>query len=335
MAVHFILEDRLRDSVTITPDPPPFCKPFLLPDAMVTYTDWDTGGYLTQEIFGDDYTICEYRFYIKEKVKVYPITSKPLLTLVYALKGTVNCFLQGFGTVDLDEGYYYFIYVPPDIEHEANFIPGDYVLFHINLDAGYITKLANEHDSVKEILNMKKEQVPTGMRDLMAPISLRARVVIEQITQCKEEGYSKDMFLQGRIYDLLQLYSKDNECFQKGDNIESGDHQVNKYIDKLLLAKNIIDTNAGEPISITSLSRKIGLNKQVLKNLFKTAFGSTIYAYQIHIRMERACQLLLQPEVSIDSIAAEIGYKNTSSFINMFRKLFGLTPLQYHKRYNK
>lgn len=335
MAVQFILEERLRDSVITSPNPPLFCKPFLLPDATVTYTDWGSGGFLTQEIFGDDYSICEYRFYIKEKVKVFPTTDKPLLTLVYALKGTVHCLLEGFGPVDLEEGNYYFIYVPPDIHHEANFINGDYVLFHINLDPDYMTKLADKHDSVKEIITMKKEQVPTGMKELSAPLSLRARVIIEQITQCREEGYTKEMFLQGRIYDLLLLYSKDNEQKQKGDYIESGDNRANKHIDKLLLAKNIIDTNTGAPVQIAVLSRKIGLNKQVLKNHFKIAFESTINAYQIHTRMERACQLLLQPEVSIDNIAAETGYKNTSSFINMFRKVFHMTPLQYHKRYNK
>ncbi len=91
---------------------------------------------------------------------------------------------------------------------------------------------------------------------------------------------------------------------------------------KLIQAKNIIESNTGAPIHIATLSRKLGLNKQVLKKFFKIAYGTTIYAYQINIRMEKACQLLLKSKVSIDEIAAEAGYKNTSSFIGMFSKIF-------------
>ncbi len=49
MAVQFLLEERLRENVVVTPDCPSFCDPFLLPDSSLSYTDWGSGSFLTRK----------------------------------------------------------------------------------------------------------------------------------------------------------------------------------------------------------------------------------------------------------------------------------------------
>jgi AraC-like DNA-binding protein len=329
MAVQFFFEDRFKDSVVVSPSAPAHCKPHLLPDAEIIYTSGKFGSFLSQEIFGEDYTICEYRFYITDKGLLYPVTTTPLLTLVYILKGTLNCLLQGFGPIELTEGKYYFFYVPANVYHEAYFEPGDYIFFHINLNPNYLLNLSTRSPSMKELIRRQKENVPAGLKESMGQITLKERVIIEQITQSTERNDERDMFLRGRIYDLLLLYSKDLQRMTANETVRE-----NRYMMKIMEAKNQMDSNNGKPLKISPLSKKLNINSQVLKKEFKAAFGKSIYAYQLQLRMDKACYLLLKQEVSIDKIAEEIGYTNTSSFILKFRELFGVTPYQYHKKYN-
>lgn len=328
MPIEFIFEERFKDSVITTSDAPPFCSSFILPGSDLIYTSGAPGGILSQEINGDDYSLAEYRFYIKEKAMFYPVTQKPLLTLVYILKGTVKCLLQGFGNVDLIEGNYYFFYVPSQVYHEAYFNPGDYIFFHITLDPNYLFRLTTSHPSMKELIRRQKENIPGGLKESTGLVTLKERIIIEQITQLPYDTNHRDMFLRARIYDLLLLYSRD-----LNRNLAGQQSRPNRYMTKIMEAKNCIDSNSGKPLTIRHLSRKLNLNSQVLKKEFKAATGNTIYAYQMQLRMDKACQLLTKESVSIDEIAEEIGYTNTSSFIEKFRELFGMTPFQYHKKY--
>jgi AraC-like DNA-binding protein len=117
--------------------------------------------------------------------------------------------------------------------------------------------------------------------------------------------------------------------------MENEQERADKYVLKIMEAKNYIDTNTGKPLNISGLSKKLNINSQVLKKEFKAKFGKSIYAYQLQLRMDKACHLLLKQTVSIDQIAEEIGYNNTSSFILKFRELFGMTPYQYYKKYSQ
>jgi two-component system response regulator YesN len=48
--------------------------------------------------------------------------------------------------------------------------------------------------------------------------------------------------------------------------------------------------------------------------------------------MNMATNLLKNPNISISSIAAEVGYSNYSYFVSTFKKIYGLTPTQYREK---
>lgn len=328
MAVQFFFEDRFKNTVTVSPVVPAFCKPHLIDRANTVFTSGEFGSFLSQEILGEDYTICEYRFYINDKGLLYPVTTTPLLTLLYVLKGSLKCLLQGFGPVELTEGNYYFFYIPANVCHEAYFETGEYIFFHINLDPNYLFRLSTRSPSVKELIRRQKENIPAGIRESTGLITLKEKTIIEQIRSSIEEIDQRDIFFRARIYDLLLLYSKDLQKMT-----DAAQPHNNRYMNKISEVKNYIDSKTGKPFKIGDLSKKFNINSQALKIEFKAAYGKSIYAYQLQSRMDKACQMLLQQNVSIDKIAGEIGYDNTSSFIVKFRELFGLTPYQYHKKY--
>ena len=51
-------------------------------------------------------------------------------------------------------------------------------------------------------------------------------------------------------------------------------------------------------------------------------------------RMKKARSLLKQTNKTVETIAAEVGYENVEHFNRLFRKSYGMTPVQYRKQQN-
>ena len=69
--------------------------------------------------------------------------------------------------------------------------------------------------------------------------------------------------------------------------------------------------------------------KKYFSRYFRNATGQTFTAYLNTIRMNHACQLLLETDDTVLEIALECGYENVSYFIRLFGNLMHCTPLQY------
>lgn len=98
------------------------------------------------------------------------------------------------------------------------------------------------------------------------------------------------------------------------------------------IAHRILSKDPPPHISIEGLAMEVGLNRTKLQYGFKLVYGSNINDFQIEKRMEKAKLLLITTDKAIKAIAPLSGYKNSSSFVAVFRRTTGLTPLQYRKR---
>ncbi|GAA4321680.1 AraC family transcriptional regulator [Flaviaesturariibacter amylovorans] len=85
------------------------------------------------------------------------------------------------------------------------------------------------------------------------------------------------------------------------------------------------------------LSETLGKDYHSLSTLFSSVEGVTIEKYVIRQRIERAKELLLYDERSINDIAFDLGYSSVQHLSQQFKKVTGLTPshfrsLKEHKR---
>ncbi len=87
-----------------------------------------------------------------------------------------------------------------------------------------------------------------------------------------------------------------------------------------------IEENLAAGIGLTELAARVGLSRFHFIRAFKRTTGRTPYQYLLHRRIERARLLLGQPRYSVEGVARAVGFRNTSRFIRIFRRLTGLTP---------
>lgn len=105
------------------------------------------------------------------------------------------------------------------------------------------------------------------------------------------------------------------------------------YDDSVQKAITFISENLSEEISIHSLSKSTGISKSVLYRKFRANFDCTVSEYINSLRIEKACDLLLKSDMTVEEISQKLGFVSASYFCKVFKKVKNLSPLKYKKAY--
>ncbi len=92
--------------------------------------------------------------------------------------------------------------------------------------------------------------------------------------------------------------------------------------------------NDYENVTLESLSEAFHLSKPYLSKYIREKAGVTFQEVVKKERMKKARSLLKQTNKTVETIAAEVGYENVEHFNRLFRKSYGMTPVQYRKQQN-
>jgi AraC-like DNA-binding protein len=106
-----------------------------------------------------------------------------------------------------------------------------------------------------------------------------------------------------------------------------------KRKDALLIReiKEFLDKHLYQDYSIIDLCRKFTINREKLQAGFHEETQTTVHAYIIRQRMQRAAKRLLDSDDSIKAVALDSGYKKQRSFNKTFKSVFNLTPAAYRR----
>jgi len=117
-----------------------------------------------------------------------------------------------------------------------------------------------------------------------------------------------------RHYARIQLSSESGSAFSE--------RQRRKIID-------LIEDRLGENLSLNDLAESVGLSPFHFSRQFKSEFGVAPYAYVIRKRVAKAQEILLQGKTALKVVALECGFSDQSHLCRTFRKVVGVTPLEY------
>jgi AraC family transcriptional regulator len=95
---------------------------------------------------------------------------------------------------------------------------------------------------------------------------------------------------------------------------------------RLRRAIELMHARCGEELSLKELAASVFLSEYYFARLFKEVTGLTPHAYLANLRIERARALLLQTELPVTRIAADVGYRSPSHFAHAFRSSTGVSP---------
>ena len=100
-------------------------------------------------------------------------------------------------------------------------------------------------------------------------------------------------------------------------------------------AQNFIEQNLGEKISFEELASKLAISRRNFDRRFIKATGNTPVEYLQRVKVEVAKKSLEKGRKSIFDAMSEVGYSDDKAFREVFKKITGLSPLDYKARFNK
>lgn len=99
-------------------------------------------------------------------------------------------------------------------------------------------------------------------------------------------------------------------------------------------AVNYIKQNYDKKISLKDVAESLNLSKQYLCSIFKKETGENVSFYINKLRIEKAKMLLHKKDRKIKEIFEEVGYSNQQYFSKVFKKMTGMTILEYKDKIN-
>lgn len=152
------------------------------------------------------------------------------------------------------------------------------------------------------------------------------RILDDLFQVASSNAYVRDMKLCEKITSLLTLLME--EAWNPSARLQTSRKQGN-----LQKIKAFLDGNFTQKISLDLLSEQFYINKFYLSKIFVREYGVTINQYLVQLRITYAKRLLRFSDLPIEQIAAQCGIPDPNYFSRLFKKIEGVTPGEFRRRW--
>ncbi|HYQ57518.1 MAG TPA: AraC family transcriptional regulator [Draconibacterium sp.] len=155
-----------------------------------------------------------------------------------------------------------------------------------------------------------------------------------------------------RINERLELFNEIFKCLEMGYGMETLEY-VNMCLPRLLasfthleqyrrvnepvkddpvgLAINLMLENLNRKLTLNQLAQEVQLSVSYFTRLFLRRTGFAPIDYFNQLKIQKACRLLTNKELTIAEVAREVGFEDQFYFSRMFRKVMKQSPSEYRK----
>jgi len=100
-------------------------------------------------------------------------------------------------------------------------------------------------------------------------------------------------------------------------------------------AQEYIENNFEEKITVDQLASMFALGRRNMERRFKKATANTVTEYIQRVKIEAAKKTLETGRKNINEVMYDVGYSDTKAFRTIFKRITGLSPINYRNKYNK
>jgi transcriptional regulator GlxA family with amidase domain len=100
-------------------------------------------------------------------------------------------------------------------------------------------------------------------------------------------------------------------------------------------AQEYIEKNFEEKITVDQLAGAFAVGRRSLERRFKKATCNTVTEYIQRVKIEAAKKDLETGRKNVMEVMYDVGYSDVKAFRSIFKKITGLSPIEYRNKYNK
>lgn len=105
--------------------------------------------------------------------------------------------------------------------------------------------------------------------------------------------------------------------------------------DSVKQVQSYIENNFQNKIAVEQFAQMFALSRRNLERRFKKATSNTVMEYIQRVKIEAAKKSLEHSRKTVNEVMYEVGYNDTKAFRTTFKKITGLSPVDYKRKYSK
>ena len=160
---------------------------------------------------------------------------------------------------------------------------------------------------------------PVEIQDIGAIETLAGLLVDEISTPSRHSVYAESL-VGSIVTGLLDL----PECGGGDTDGRLTEAQIETLIGRM-------DTRSGHRLTIAEMAETVGLSESWFASVFKQTTGNTPLQWQLSRRIELAKKLLLESDLAVAAIAAQLGFTDQAHLTRTFRQFVGDTPAAWRR----
>ena len=209
-------------------------------------------------------------------------------------------------------------------QHSVSIIDGDYHRFVLEIDPDILMNSGSSYGIVSVLFNR-----PAGFFNIL-DVSDRMEE-FENIFSRMINEKEKNDFLSNDMLDILMQELLVLVCRRFPERFfeisESNFHIVSEI-------QYRFEREYEKDFSLNELSKEYNLSVSYLSHLFKEITGHSVMGYLLFCRIAAAKKYLAESDRSISRIVEKCGFSDFSNFSRTFKKLTGISPSEFRKKYN-
>ncbi len=245
----------------------------------------------------------------------YPLHWHSKLEFNLVLKGQINGKIGGKNVCAHADDIFF---VNSNELHETDAATGDIsavtVLLSKSLLEEYLGDITDYYFDFSDNQNAKNE---------IKLLILKCAAIFEE----KKEFYELELSIVLRQLCLVLI----RKCRKKRETQSLNKFHL-KNMTNIKRAVAFMEENYETPFTLEDIAKEIGMSPTYFSRFFKKTTGETFYSSLGRMRLYHAENELVNSDSSITEIALNNGFANVKSFIEMFKKEYGVTPLRYRKQ---
>ncbi len=157
------------------------------------------------------------------------------------------------------------------------------------------------------------------------------------LLEIKNEYLSSSSFSEVSIYsktlEIITLIGRSRAATGMKTISPDAPRKQEEYIEKFIEICNYISAHCSDELNLEAVASMSGFSKFYFSRLFKQFTNVSFYKYVNQKRIEKAAEMLTEPNISITNVALSCGFESLSSFIRMFKIVKGCTPTEFRNMY--
>lgn len=168
--------------------------------------------------------------------------------------------------------------------------------------------------------------------------AIKLGVVDYLVKPFEDEGLVDALESAKRSVDRIRIVQSHGQSTQKDialnleNSLKQTKHSNHENINRVV---EYIRTCYAQDINIADTADKLGVSASYLARLFKEEMDYSFHEYLVLYRIQKACEMLFDPNIRIYEVATACGFNDQRYFSIVFKKHIGVTPGHYKEKLPK